>query len=414
MRRDLASRWLGVAIWIAVIYTAIPFVRNLREAFVARWPGEVLAFAVMGIVAAAAAGAVLSLRHLQGRIHFPDVAWLAGCALVLIVWTRKLMGQPEEAVHFLEYGILGVLLYRALRPSMDNNGVFIACALVGTTVGTVDELIQWVVPGRFWDFRDLVLNGGASILTQIAVWRLVSRPSRGLTPQTIRVLCRLAAIQVLILMLCLAGTPQRLGVLATTLPALKSLADSGDVLCEYGYLHRLDGTTLFRSRLSRIDIANEDRLRSQESAAALDRAGGRYQDFLNTVTPRGDPFTYEARVHIFARNRSLAEARRYAVGTREHRRSMTEATRENTILERVFGETLNRSRFRWPKDLRTTVEAAQDPGARYVSKVAGHLITRLSEAMLRTLMLGILVALIAADMILGRRIKPQQHPAEPE
>lgn len=404
MGRCLANRWLAVTVWTAVIFTAIPFVRELREAFVARWPGEFLAYAVIGIVAAATAGALLRLRHQKGALSPPDIAWLSGCAAVLIAWTRLLMGQPEEAIHFVEYGVLGVLLYRALRPRVNDVGVFVAGALLGTIVGTVDEIIQWVVPGRFWDLRDLVLNGGASILVQIAIWRLVPRPASRLAPRTLRSLCRLAAVEVLILVVCLAATPQRLGALALTYPALEALSESDDVMCEYGFLHRLDSRTLFRSRLSLSELAHQDRSRPDEAAAKLDRSGGRYGEFLKKVSPASDPFTHEARVHVFARDRSLAEARRHAVGSREHRRSMTAAARENRILESIFGETLSRSIFPWAEARLAVVDAAQNPDARYVSRVAGHLITRVSEPVLRALMLGMIAALLAADLSLSRRL----------
>ncbi|MBD3871962.1 MAG: VanZ family protein, partial [Acidobacteria bacterium] len=60
------------------------------------------------------------------------------------------MGQPEEAVHFLEYGVLGVLLFRALSTHIHDGSVFAAGALIGILVGIFDEIIQWFVPGRYW------------------------------------------------------------------------------------------------------------------------------------------------------------------------------------------------------------------------------------------------------------------------
>ena len=272
-------------LWVGLIYAAIPFVQKLREAFAARWPAELLAFAVMGMVAAAAAAALMSLQRLRGRLGLADLAWLTGCALVLIVWTRGLMRQPEEAFHFVEYGILGVLLYRALRPTINDVGVFAAAAMLGIIIGTVDEIIQWAVPGRFWDYRDLVLNGGASILVQIAVWRLVAKASPRPTPRTTRILCRLATAELVLLMVCLAATPERLGALATRFPALRSLADSSDVMSEYGFLHRLDArhTVPFAADVERTDESGS--ARSAEAAAALDRADGRYGEFREPSSP---------------------------------------------------------------------------------------------------------------------------------
>jgi hypothetical protein len=407
MGRRLSNRWLAVAAWIAVIYAAIPFVRSLRDAFAARWPAQALGFAVMGVVAAATAAALLASRRRRRRVRIADIAWLGGIATGLIVWTHLLMGQPEEAVHFVEYGVLGILVYRALRPTIDNPGVFVAAALVGTIVGTVDEIIQWAVPDRYWDFRDLVLNGGASVLVQIALWRVAPKPTSPFTLRTARFLCRLAAGWVVLLTLCLAATPPRLAALARAFPDLQPLASSEDAMTEYGFLHRLDERTLFRSRMSRTALADQDRTRSLEAAAKLDGFRGRYGRFLKEVSPAVDPFVYEMRVHIFARDRSLAEAQRHAQGTRGYRRLMTAAARENRILEKVFGDTLSRSTHVWSDRQRAAVAASENSDARFVSKVAGHLITAVSETRLRFLMLALFALLVAADVFLSRSLRRQ-------
>ncbi len=405
MGRRLAKEWLAVAAWVAVIYAAIPFVRSLREAFAARWPVEALGFAVMAIVAAATAGALLDVRRRRLRVRIADIAWLGGIAAGLMVWTRLLMGQPEEAVHFVQYGVLGVLLYRALRPHIDDPGVFVAGALLGTIVGTVDEIIQWLVPDRYWDFRDLVLNGGASVAIQLALWRLVRKTDSPVKLRTARLLCRLVACQIALISLVLAATPQRLGSLARTMPFLEPLAAGNDVMAEYGFLHALDERTAFRSRLSRGVLSNLDRTRSAEAAAALDRSQGRHGRFVREVSAAKDPFVYEAGVHVFARDRSLAAAQKHPEGTREHRRSMTAAARENRILEQVFGATLSRSARAWPDSLRAAVSSAEDPDVRFVSRVAGHLITAVGEPTLRFLMLTALALLVAADVFLSRWLR---------
>jgi hypothetical protein len=176
-------------------------------------------------------------------------------------------------------------------------------------------------------------------------------------------------------------------------------------MCEYGFLHSLDGRTAFRSRLSRNELFDQDLQRSAEASAAFEKSRGRHGLSLRKVAPAVDPFVYEMRVHIFSRDRNLAEAPRHAEGTREHRRSMTAAARENRILEQVFGNTLSQSAFLWSDRQRIAVESVEDPDARFVSKVAGHLITGVSETLLRFLILTVLAVLVAADVILSRSLR---------
>ena len=64
---------------------------------------------------------------------------------------------PEERVHFLEYGVLGFFVLKAT-----NEKVFITFVFV-SLVGAVDEFIQFLLPQRVGELRDVLMNivGGA-------------------------------------------------------------------------------------------------------------------------------------------------------------------------------------------------------------------------------------------------------------
>ena len=75
-------------------------------------------------------------------------------SFILEVWA--------ERVHFLQYGLLGLLVSRAYKISSFK--VFLASGLFIMSVGLVDEIIQWYLPNRYGDIRDVVMNslGGLS------------------------------------------------------------------------------------------------------------------------------------------------------------------------------------------------------------------------------------------------------------
>jgi VanZ family protein len=96
-------------------------------------------------------------------------------------------GTPDvdlvEAFHFVEYGALSFLFYRAWRGRQDMSRlVFTACAALA--VGLADESVQWFVPGRVGEIHDVWLNGaavGCGLLLSVAVdpplsWRLPLQP----------------------------------------------------------------------------------------------------------------------------------------------------------------------------------------------------------------------------------------------
>ena len=401
---------LAAGLWIGLIYGTVPFVRAVREAFISRWPAALIAYAVIAFVLGSIVASIVILRRRQPPIGSADLLWLIGVAAVVAIWTYNLMGQPEEAVHFLEYGVLGVLLYRVFDDRVPDPTVYVAATLAGLLVGTVDETIQWLVPGRFWDLRDIILNTGAVALVQIVIWRLFKRPSRTVSRSSLRLVCRLAAAQVFLFTLCMAATPQRLNRIADHVPLPDRLANGVDVICEYGFLQVVDERTLFRSRLSSDELLRSDRERAPDVARDLEVSRGRGGIARSGISPIHDALSYEFRIHLFARNRNMQKAQAREPGSPGHRRHMTTAWRENLILETFFGNTLEHSTSRWGPRPSIEAEAAQDPDEFFVSQVGAHLITAVSEGQLRALLLALFGALVACDVFFSTRSRPGSQP----
>lgn len=77
-------------------------------------------------------------------------------------------GMPEERLHFLTYGLLGWLICWSVEATEKNllwskNSWLFPCLLVWLA-GGIDELIQWWLPVRVFDVRDILLNGVGGML----------------------------------------------------------------------------------------------------------------------------------------------------------------------------------------------------------------------------------------------------------
>ena len=83
----------------------------------------------------------------------------------------------DKFLHACEYGVLGILLYRALKyttPNAGNMGLAIICVIA---FGISDEIHQWFVPQRQADILDLVADTfGAAFL--IFGWVLITEKGR--------------------------------------------------------------------------------------------------------------------------------------------------------------------------------------------------------------------------------------------
>jgi len=82
---------------------------------------------------------------------------------------------PEEQVHFIEYGILSALIYAALSHDINNVSIYFLSAIIVFIFGAIDEVVQWVLPNRIFDIRDIVINGIAGILVQLLIAMVISK-----------------------------------------------------------------------------------------------------------------------------------------------------------------------------------------------------------------------------------------------
>ncbi len=94
------------------------------------------------------------------------------CIYGLVIYILEL---PEEQVHFIEYGILSALIYLALTHDINNKSIYFLSSLIVFVFGAIDEVIQWVLPNRIFDIRDIVINGIAGILVQLLIAMVISK-----------------------------------------------------------------------------------------------------------------------------------------------------------------------------------------------------------------------------------------------
>ena len=82
--------------------------------------------------------------------------------LVLLTYLSLSLDVWVERIHFVEYAFLGLLISRAVNVTNLQSIIFTGCLV--TLIGAVDEIIQWFLPNRVGDLRDVFMNfvGGLS------------------------------------------------------------------------------------------------------------------------------------------------------------------------------------------------------------------------------------------------------------
>jgi hypothetical protein len=113
-----------------------------------------------------------------------------------------------------------------------------------------------------------------------------------------------------------------------------------------------------------------------------------YALFLREHHPLIHPFVYEMRIHIYRRDRH-AEENAKAKSEKSRRNALFIARKENMILEKHFGRTLEKSTYKWDAKKKAEVEASIDLTKPYRSPVSAPRF-QIKE---KTLWLGIAVFL---------------------
>jgi hypothetical protein len=160
--RGYSRAWLAAAaLFSAALILSAPFIGQLRTelrgAVGTRFPALMLGVVLVAIGAA--------LVHALTRIRRDRPARHAALTAAVVIGVGYAMatatGNPDvdavERFHFIEYGLVTALFYRAWRPAGDGS-VLLMPVLSGVLVGTLEEWFQWFIPARVGEVRDVLLN----------------------------------------------------------------------------------------------------------------------------------------------------------------------------------------------------------------------------------------------------------------
>ena len=132
-------------------------------------------------------GAVILAYGLKVRPGGLEIGVALGVAAVyILIFVR--MATPEERTHLIEYGVLSVFIYEALKERASQGRRVPVPALLAviaaSLIGLIDENIQAFLPNRTYDERDLLFNVLAAVMAVAASmalsyarrWRFRSTP----------------------------------------------------------------------------------------------------------------------------------------------------------------------------------------------------------------------------------------------
>lgn len=148
------ARIFVIAGYVSLIYLTLPVMRpvlNFLKELLGSWFGLLTnAVLISGL-------SFIALAMVKQKISWQK--WImALIVFCLYAYTLVLLKIPEERIHLLEYGFLGFLVFNVYPPAWGDLSRYWHSFLTVSFFGTLDEIIQYFIPNRVGDVRDIILN----------------------------------------------------------------------------------------------------------------------------------------------------------------------------------------------------------------------------------------------------------------
>jgi len=172
------------------IFAATPFLPELIRSATSRWPYSSVSRFVLYVEILIGVGMLaLGVRLLlsarskkKAAIFLVSIGIILFCGFIL----GRFLFNPFEMTHFPEYGVLGILVMRALWLNKDSHTVkqkkvsilqnsYFCGGLITGFIGTVEEIYQHFLPNRFFNWYDIVLNVVGGVLGLLIFWAMKDR-----------------------------------------------------------------------------------------------------------------------------------------------------------------------------------------------------------------------------------------------
>lgn len=154
MKIKVSKITIAIGVFIIISASFARQLMNLIKAFIGDQGFMILTKAMILIL-----GLAVFLFIIRNRFGLIKTAVFITVLIMGLVLTWLFIKIPEEKMHILEYAFLGWLAAKDLAKLNSKPLAAVLASLFVAAVGVLDELFQAVLPYRFYQLSDIVLNG---------------------------------------------------------------------------------------------------------------------------------------------------------------------------------------------------------------------------------------------------------------
>lgn len=180
MENDMANNkvrlrnWTMLAAYIALVYSTLSVAPNFSRIF-SGILGKNFTPAV-NIFIVSVVMVVIGLFY--GKIKTGPPGFhlrVAAIFFLYLFFILRWTDIPAEKLHLVEYGFMSYLVLKVMGGLRSRPKQYLYTVLIVGAIGCGDELIQWLLPNRVCDPKDMALNFISGILGLLLIGTLNSR-----------------------------------------------------------------------------------------------------------------------------------------------------------------------------------------------------------------------------------------------
>ena len=151
--------WILIIIYVLFIYVSLPFLPTFISTLRGFISKEFLN--LLSLVLSISFFLMFSVWIYNKKYKLNQFLLIIS-PLLLLTYLSLSLDVWVERIHFIEYAVLGLLISHKVDVRTLHGIIFTGCLV--TLIGAVDEIIQWFLPNRVGDMRDVFMNsvGGLS------------------------------------------------------------------------------------------------------------------------------------------------------------------------------------------------------------------------------------------------------------
>lgn len=161
--------WSVTFFYIALIYATLGIIPGIWDKLDAFLSGKVvlMQYIIYSVIASLIFTYMLFFKKEKSSLRYLLFFLFIGITITAV----KLAKFPAEKAHLAEYGLLGVMVYNALKIDFDrfDKKLYINGALFCVVIGALDEVIQLFLPNRYFGWGDIFMNGLGGTITLLII-----------------------------------------------------------------------------------------------------------------------------------------------------------------------------------------------------------------------------------------------------